>query len=87
MRDTIKLIYFKDCPNYEAARILLLNSGCDFEEVDQNSLAENHPFKHYTSPAILKNGKLIIGERTDSGLGGCSIQFPDDAELKRILEI
>ena len=78
--DDIKLIYFSDCPNYESAKNLLLNSGCDFEEVNQSDLSDNHPFKHYTSPTILKNGKLIIGEKTDSG--GCSIRLPGSAELK-----
>ena len=83
--DNIKLIYFVGCPNYEAARTLLLNSGYDFEEVNQSDLPENHPSKHYSSPTILKNEKLIIGEKMDSLAGGCSIKLPDDVELRKKL--
>ncbi len=85
--NNIKLIYFKGCPNYEAAKNLLLKSDCDFEEVNQSDLSNDHPLKHYTSPTILKNGKPIVGNQTDSSAGGCSIQLPSDAELKRKLEI
>lgn len=82
----IKLIYFKGCPNYESARSLLLNSGWNFEEIDQSELLANHPFKQYTSPAILKNGTLIFGEKMDSLIGGCSMDLPSSAKLKMQLE-
>ncbi len=83
----IKLIYFKGCPLYEDAQNILLQWGCNFEEINQNDLSDNHPYKYYTSPAILKNEKLVFGEKTDSFQGGCSIQFPTDTELKRRLEL
>jgi hypothetical protein len=85
--DQIKLIYFSGCPNYEMAKHLLINSGYDFETVNQNDLSESHPFKRYTSPTILKNENLVIGEKTDSPLGGCSTQMPHLEELKRKLEL
>jgi|MGYP003992209069 hypothetical protein len=83
--DQIKLIYFSGCPNYELVKYLLTNTGYDFEAVNQNDLSESHPFKHYTSPTILKNGNLVIGDKTDSPLGGCSTQIPNLEELKRKL--
>jgi len=84
-QDDIKLIYFDGCPNYEAAKHLLLQSGCKFEEINQGSLPDNHTFKQYTSPTILKNGTLVVGEKMGSKLGGCSLQLPSDAEFKKKL--
>jgi hypothetical protein len=83
----IKLIYFNGCPNYEVAKNLLLKTGYDFEAADQGDLSASHPFKYYTSPTILKNGNLIIGEKMDSLIGGCSMQLPNSEELKRKLDI
>ncbi len=85
--NNIKLIYFKDCPNYEAAKNLLLRVDCDFEEINQSELPEYHLLKHYTSPTILKNEKIIIGEKIDSLIGGCSIRLPSAAELKMDLAL
>ncbi|MBC8286183.1 MAG: hypothetical protein H8E42_01780 [Nitrospinae bacterium] len=84
--DTIKLIYFSGCPNYVAVKKLLLNLGCDFEEINQSKLPEKHPLKCYTSPAILKNGELIIGEKMDSIAGGCTIQLPSEEDFARSLK-
>lgn len=78
----IKLIFFENCPNYETIKNLLLRSRCEFEEINQNKLPENHPLKKYTSPTILKNGVLIIGEQTSSFCGGCSIL--DERDIKKI---
>ena len=82
----IQLIYFKGCPNYEPAKSLLLQSGYDFEEIDQGELSDNHPLKHYTSPTILKNETLIISEKMSSSIGGCSTQLPNFNVFKRFME-
>jgi hypothetical protein len=84
--NSVKLIYFKGCPNYETARNLLLQLGYHFKEIDQGDLPENHSFRNYTSPTIIKNKKLICGEKMDSFQGGCTLQLPCNAELKRKLE-
>ncbi|MBT3922871.1 MAG: hypothetical protein HOF21_09885 [Nitrospina sp.] len=81
----IKLIYFDGCPNYEVAKNLLLQSGCKFEEINQSNLPDDHAFKQYTSPTILKNGRLIVGEKMASKNGGCSLQLPSYAEFRKSL--
>ena len=77
----IKLIYFLDCPNFPIVKNILLDMGLIFEEVEQNSLPNNQPLKLLTSPSILKDDKLVFGQRTDSAIGGCSLNLPQKADL------
>ena len=82
----ITLIYFGSCPNYEGVKNLLLQIGVSFVEINQDDLLSKHPFKQFTSPAILKNDELIFGERIGDLGEGCSINIPDKWELERKLK-
>lgn len=79
----LTLLSFKDCPNAEKARKLLRNSGVAFQDVMQDDLPANHPYRGYTSPSILKEGKVIYG--IISNELGCSIW--NDQELYKILKV
>ena len=81
----IKLIYFDGCPNAKHARAALLTAGTyDFEVVKQNELAEDHHFKRYSSPTILKNEQIIFG--SESGNASCSFEGVDPQAIKSKLD-
>lgn len=84
--ENILLIYFKECPNYSIIKNLLSDIGVKCQEIEQNNLSENDPLKLFTSPSILKNGKLIFGQKIDSAKGGCTLNLPDKFELVKRLE-
>jgi predicted thioredoxin/glutaredoxin len=68
----IELLFFRGCPNVNRAREALRSMGItDFLEVDQGQLENSHPYLHYSSPTILKDGKLVAG--SVSGSAACSI--------------
>jgi len=81
----LKLVYFEDCPNADKARKLLRQVGAEFEEVKQDTLAENHPDKGYASPTVLDGNKIIFGAKTGDGGGGCSLDIPSVTELRKRL--
>lgn len=83
--ERIQLIYFQGCPNYPVIKNLLADIGIRYEEIEQNSLSEQDPLKLFTSPSILKNGKLILGQKIDSAKGGCTLNLPDKSELSKRL--
>lgn len=81
----IKLIYFDGCPNAKHARAALLTAGAyDFEVIKQNELAEDHRFKRYSSPTILKDEQIIFG--SDSGNASCSFEGVDPQAIKSKLD-
>ena len=76
----IELIYFKGCPNVQAARnnikavIDALGVNCTVQEWNQND--DNAPdyAKKYGSPTILVNGEDIAGGPSDCcAKGNCRI--------------
>jgi len=83
----IKLIYFEGCPNAEKSRQALRAVGIPFDEIRQDELPSESPFKSYSSPTILDGDKLIFGSRADAGSGGCSLEIPTADSLKKKLEI
>jgi len=80
-----QLIYFKGCPNTDKARDVLKQAGISFEEVQQDELPSNHPFKGYSSPTILRGGEIIIGAKLEGEEGGCSLETIDTDSLKKKL--
>ena len=68
----LTLIYFKDCPNIPVARKAITEAGHVFEEFAQEDLAEDHPYKKYSSPTILNGEQIVIGSKLASAGGGCS---------------
>lgn len=72
----VKLIYFKGCPNAEKSRQALRATGVPFDEVSQDELPPESPFKSYSSPTILNGNNVIFGSQTDAGSGGCSLEVP-----------
>ena len=82
----ITFIYFDGCPNYKSVKNLLSHIGVSFNEVKQDDLAAGHTFKSFTSPTILKNDKLIFGEKISGIGGGCSVNIRERWELERKLK-
>jgi hypothetical protein len=84
--ERIQLIYFQGCPNYSVVKNLLSEIGAIYEEVDQNDLSDEDPLKLFSSPSILKDGKLIFGQKIDSAKGGCTLNLPDKSHLAKKLK-
>ncbi|MFI5303449.1 MAG: hypothetical protein ACHQYP_01525 [Nitrospiria bacterium] len=82
----LKLIFFEGCPNINRIREILKDTGYDFEEVNRDDLPDGHPFRNYSSPAILNNGRMIFGAFNDSGLKTCSLKIPTAHEIKEKIE-
>jgi len=78
-----QLIYFEGCPNAKHARAILLTAGVPFEVILQDELNEGNEFKNYSSPSILKDGKLLLGQRLSSGSSACSFEKIDEELLKQ----
>jgi hypothetical protein len=81
--EKLKFIYFEGCPNAQIMKTALNDLGYELEEIEQNSLPSGNPYKDYSSPTILKNSKLIYGEKAAGG--GCSLNMPDLKKLKEML--
>ena len=84
--ERIQLIYFQGCPNYSVIKNLLSDIGVKYEEIEQTGLEEIDPLKLFSSPSILKDGKLIFGQKIDSTKGGCTLNLPDKSYLAKKLE-
>lgn len=80
MRSNLKLVYFEDCPNAKKARVHLILSEQDFEEVNQDELPAGHPMKGFSSPSILFGDTLLFGSAI-GGEGGCSLEVPAADEI------
>jgi predicted thioredoxin/glutaredoxin len=77
----VELIYFQGCPNAERAREALRNAGrTDFLEINQSEIEEKSPYKKYSSPSILVDGKLVAG--SPASAGACSVIDWEDLEDK-----
>lgn len=81
----LKLIYFEGCPNARKAKAALEKAGCNFEEIDQGILPEDHPMKCYSSPTILAGDEIVVGAKTGSA-GGCSLEVPTPAMIREKLK-
>lgn len=84
--EALTLVYFAGCPNAERARAILQQSGQPFREVCQDTLPAGHPYWSYASPSILLGERLVFGEKTGEGAGGCSIEPLDGAALLARIE-
>ena len=84
--ERIQLIYFQGCPNYSVLKNLLSDIGVKYEEIEQTGLEETDPLKLFSSPSILKDGKLIFGQKIDSAQGGCTLNLPDKTYLAKKLK-
>lgn len=82
----LKLIFFEDCPNAERARRLLKQVGVSFEQIRQDSLPADHPYRRYASPTVLNHELIVFGSALGDGGGGCSIDIPSVTDLKKRLE-
>ena len=80
----LKLIYFEGCPNVSQVRTHLQSAGFPFEEIDQDTLPDGHPYRNYSSPTILKGDRIIFGMLTGSGKPGCSLEaIPTEEEIAK----
>ncbi len=81
----VKLIYFDGCPNSKHARALLLSSKIDFESVKQDELPDNHTYRTYSSPTILRDEDVIFGQKLEPGVSACSFERFDEDKIRKSL--
>lgn len=81
----VKLIYFEGCPNAEKSRQALKATGVSFDEIRQDELPPENPFRSYSSPTILNGNRVIFGSQTGAGSGGCSLAIPTAEALANTL--
>lgn len=62
----IELVYFEGCPNVERARTVIRSIMIEFSEVKQDHLAQGDPYRRYSSPTILVDGKIIVGSENEA---------------------
>jgi len=80
----LTLITFEGCPNSSRIVSLLEDMGVEFSKIDQSLLPADHPFRHYSSPTLLRNGTILFGSHTD-GESGCSLSLPSDEAIRMLL--
>jgi hypothetical protein len=82
-----KLIYFQSCPNIESTRSCLREAGIsEFDEINQDSLSADHPYRAYSSPTILMGNEVVLGNKlSSSSSAACSLERVSSEELKRRL--
>ncbi len=52
----------------------------NYEVICQDDLSADHEYRQYSSPTILKNGRIVFGQAIGSD-GGCSLEIPTFEEL------
>lgn len=78
-RPGIELLYFRDCPNAEIARKVLVESGIkDFAEVDLEKLPIQDPLRSYSSPSLLVSNSLVFGAKSSDYALSCALITEDD---------
>ena len=82
-----KLLYFQGCPNAEKLRTNLKDVGVTFEEVVQDLLPEEHPFRSYSSPSVLHNNEIIFGIAVSGSGGGCTVGAPSPEKLRALMPV
>lgn len=76
MINSIKLIYFKGCPEAQTAIKALSKAGIhEVEEILQDNLPVDSKYRKYTSPSILLNEELIYGLETRNSKPACSFDL------------
>jgi hypothetical protein len=76
-------IYFKSCPNAEAALRNARQAGVRPRVVDLDTLSPDDPLADYSSPTLLMDGKIIFGAKTDAGTRSCGLDVPSAEEIRR----
>ncbi|MBI3549266.1 MAG: hypothetical protein HY078_09520 [Elusimicrobia bacterium] len=58
----VELVYFASCPNVGKVRDALRALGVVVaREVDQDALEPGHPYRRFSSPAVLIDGEAVAG--------------------------
>lgn len=87
MINSIKLIYFKGCPEAVTAKNALDSAGIKgVEEILQDELPEDNKYRKYTSPSILINDELIYGMISTNSRPGCSFDLLNFFDEKSFIE-
>ncbi|MCO4753962.1 MAG: hypothetical protein KC478_05745 [Bacteriovoracaceae bacterium] len=82
---TVKVLYFKGCPNAEKVFNLLQKESIPFEIVDQESLPEEHEWNNFSSPSIFVNEKLVYGQEAINR--GCTYGMPTNEVMSELKEL
>ena len=68
----LELLYFTGCPLVSRTRKLIHEVGLTgVVEINLDDLDPSHPYRAYSSPTLLRDGKAVLGART--GFSSCSI--------------
>lgn len=83
--NSVKLIYFKGCPEAGKLRSALFRAGIsNYQEVLQDELPKGHSYLKVSSPSVMKDDELIYGVRTCNESSSCTydmISPPDEEKL------
>ncbi len=82
---SLKLVYFEGCPNAKLAETRLTEAGIEFEKICQDSLAQDSPYKKYSSPTLFMGEAIVFGAATGTD-DGCSLALPDVPSLQMRLQ-
>lgn len=80
--EELKLIYFKGCPNAKHARAILLQTGVSFDVVIQDELPQRDKLLQFSSPSIIRNEEIILGQKLTEGSSAYSLEKIDEKQLK-----
>jgi hypothetical protein len=86
----VELVYDRDCPNVEAARVLLRQAFTQmgipavWQEWDRNAPESPVYARHYGSPTILVNGLDVAGVDPSDGADCCRIYQDEHRGLRGV---
>lgn len=87
MINSIKLIYFKGCPEAKIAQEALSKAGIQgVEEILQDHLPEDSRYRKYTSPSILVNEQLLYGMESTNSKPACSLDLLNFFDEKSFIQ-
>lgn len=83
--NSVRLIYFKGCPEAGKVRLALFRAGIsNFQEILQDELPKGHSYLKLSSPSVMKGDELIYGIRTCNDVSSCTfdvISLVDEEKL------
>ncbi|PIQ97724.1 MAG: hypothetical protein COV67_02450 [Nitrospinae bacterium CG11_big_fil_rev_8_21_14_0_20_56_8] len=81
----IELVFFPGCPLANQIRTWLINWRVPFREICQDTLEEGHPMQNLTSPSLLRDGEILLGENLGAPGAGCTWPLPDAETLRKTI--
>jgi hypothetical protein len=90
MTTRVELVYDRDCPNVDTARVVLRRAFAEigvapaWEEWDLNARDSPSYIRGYGSPTILVNGQDVAGAKPTARAACCRLYSSDDGGLRGV---